>query len=57
MGEKEFKKQVSFYLPLSEWKAIRLEAAKKRISQTELVKRWIKRDIQRLMKASTNDNP
>ncbi len=38
----ELRKQISLFVPLSEWKAIRQEAARQRIPMTELCRRWIK---------------
>jgi hypothetical protein len=44
----ELRKQISIFIPLSDWKAIRLEAARKKIPMTELCRRWMKSDMQRL---------
>ena len=38
----EFRKQISLFLPLSEWKAVRREAARRRIPMTELCREWLK---------------
>lgn len=38
----ELRKQISLFVPLSEWKAIRQEAARQRIPMTELCRRWMK---------------
>jgi hypothetical protein len=38
----EIRKQISLFMPLSEWKAIRQEAARRRIPMTELCRRWMK---------------
>lgn len=44
----EIRKQISIFLPLSDWKAIRLEAARQKIPMTELCRRWMKSDMQRI---------
>lgn len=38
----ELRKQISLFVPLSDWKAIRQEAARKRIPMTELCRQWMK---------------
>lgn len=45
---REMRKQVSLFLPLSEWKTLRLEAARQKVSMTELCRRWIKPEMDRL---------
>lgn len=37
----EIRKQVSFYVPLSEWKALVRESARLNMSMTALVRQWI----------------
>ena len=44
----ELRKQISIFVPLSDWKAIRLEAARLRIPMTELCRQWMKNDMNRL---------
>ena len=44
----ELRKQISIFVPLSAWKAIRHEAARKRIPMTELCRRWMKPEINQL---------
>ncbi|MCH8828167.1 MAG: hypothetical protein IID45_01175 [Planctomycetes bacterium] len=44
----ELRKQISIFVPLSDWKAIRFEAARLRIPMTELCRRWMKTDLHRL---------
>ncbi len=44
----ELRKQISLFVPLSEWKAIRQEAARKRIPMTELCRQWMKPDLDNL---------
>ncbi len=47
-SHREMRKQVSLFLPLSEWKTLRLEAARQKVSMTELCRRWIKPEMDRL---------
>lgn len=47
-SRQEFRKQISIFVPLSDWKAIRYEAARKRIPMTELCRRWMKPEMSRL---------
>lgn len=44
----EVRKQISFFLPLSEWKALRDEAARQRVPITVLCRRWIDPELVRL---------
>ncbi len=44
----QLRKQISIFVPLSDWKAIRHEAARKRIPMTELCRRWMKPEMNRL---------
>ena len=44
----QLRKQISIFLPLSDWKAIRLEAARLKIPMTELCRRWMKKDLEKL---------
>jgi len=48
MSTVELKKQVSIFLPLSDWRALRAEAARQRIPMTELCRRWMQPEISRL---------
>ena len=48
MSTAELRKQISIFVPLSDWKAIRLEAARLRIPMTELCRRWMNDDLTRL---------
>lgn len=48
MPDLELRKQISIFVKLSDWKAIRLEAARRRIPMTELCRRWMKRDLDKL---------
>lgn len=42
MNPIEFRKQISIFLPVSDWRAIRREAARLKIPMTELCRRWIR---------------
>jgi hypothetical protein len=44
----ELRKQISIFLPLSEWRALRQEAARLGIPITELCRRWIAPQMARL---------
>ena len=51
---REIQKQISMFIPLSQWKAIRLEAAKQKIPITELCRRWMKPGLQKLLSSEQN---
>ena len=51
----ELRKQISIFVPLSDWRAIRKEAARLRIPMTELCRRWMKPDLTRLRRTETHD--
>lgn len=36
------RKQISLFVPLDDWKALRQEAARRRIPMTELCRRWMR---------------
>ncbi|WP_166830870.1 hypothetical protein [Thalassoroseus pseudoceratinae] len=52
MSTREIRKQVSIFMPLSDWKAIRFEAARQRIPMSELCRRWMNPDMERLRRAN-----
>ncbi len=52
MSDLEIRKQVSIFMPISEWKLIRDEAARSRISMTELCRRWMKPEVAALRRKS-----
>jgi hypothetical protein len=54
MSSPELRKQISIFVPLSDWKAIRLEAARLRIPMTELCRRWMKTDLDQLKRQSAS---
>ena len=51
MKTPELRKQISIFLPLSAWRAIRVEAARQRIPMTELCRRWMKPELTRLCRS------
>lgn len=57
MKTREIRKQVSIFMPLSDWKAIRFEAARQRIPMAELCRRWMNSDMQRLRNANAESKP
>lgn len=48
-----FRKQISIFIPLSDWKAMRLEAAAQRIPMTELCRRWMEPGLRSLRQRAT----
>jgi len=48
MTKTEPRKQISIFIPLSDWKAIRYEAARQHIPMTELCRRWMSPELKRL---------
>lgn len=48
MKSLEIRKQISIFVPLSDWRAIRDEAIRRRIPITELCRRWMRPEIERL---------
>ncbi len=50
----ELRKQISIFVPLSDWRAIRHEAARKKIPMTELCRRWMKPGLSKLRQAEQN---
>lgn len=54
---REFRKQISIFIPVSDWRAIRLEAARLRIPMTELCRRWMNDDIEQLRRQATDATP
>lgn len=57
MSLPEIRKQISIFLPLSEWQAIRMEAARNKMPVTELCREWMRPNIAKLMrKQRSNDD-
>lgn len=52
MKSSELRKQISLFVPLSEWKAIRREAARRRMPITELCREWLRPELSNLLKQS-----
>jgi hypothetical protein len=48
MPPRPIRKQISIFVPLADWKSIRLEAARRHIPMTELCRRWMESDLDRL---------
>lgn len=46
----EIRKQISIFIPISEWRAMRHEAARLHIPITELCRRWMRADMDQLYK-------
>jgi hypothetical protein len=44
----ELRKQISIFVPISDWRAIRLEAARRRIPITELCRQWMRPHVSQL---------
>ena len=51
----EIRKQISIFVPISDWRVIRQEAARRRIPITELCRRWMRPEIAVLRKAAQRD--
>ncbi len=50
-----FRKQISIFVPVADWKAIRHEAARRRIPMTELCRRWLEPELNDLRQTSVPD--
>jgi hypothetical protein len=48
MKQVELRKQLSIFVPLSDWRAIRAEAARQNIPMTELCRRWMRPQMEQL---------
>ncbi|MCA9039743.1 MAG: hypothetical protein KDA65_05275 [Planctomycetaceae bacterium] len=42
------RKQISIFVPVEDWKEIRMEAARQHIPMTELCRRWLKPELDKL---------
>ncbi len=56
MAVAEIRKQISIFVPLSDWKALRAEAARRRVPMTELCRRWIGPELRRLQRPTSQDD-
>ena len=52
----ELRKQISIFVPVSDWRAIRQEAARLGIPITELCRRWMSDEMQRLRDEQREDS-
>ncbi|MEZ6055444.1 MAG: hypothetical protein R3C01_01945 [Planctomycetaceae bacterium] len=55
MSATELRKQISMFLPISDWRRLRLEAAQQGIPITELCRRWMEPEVERLRQRSVPD--
>jgi hypothetical protein len=51
----ELRKQISIFVPVSDWRAIRLEAARRRIPITELCRQWMRPHVVQLRRADPTE--
>ncbi|REJ94085.1 MAG: hypothetical protein DWQ34_00875 [Planctomycetota bacterium] len=51
----EIRKQISIFVPISDWRVIRQEAARRRIPITELCRRWMRPEIAVLRKKAEQE--
>lgn len=51
----ELRKQISIFLPLSEWRALRAEAARRKVPITELCRQWLTPHLESLRDPSHAD--
>ena len=52
---REIQKQISMFVPLSQWKAIRMEAARQKIPMTELCRRWMRPGLKEILPDDSSD--
>jgi len=52
----QIRKQVSIFLPASDWQALRDEAVRQRRPVTELCRRWIRPELDRLRQGPPTDD-
>jgi hypothetical protein len=53
----ELRKQISIFVPVSDWRAIRLEAARRRIPITELCRQWMRPHVVQLRTQANAPTP
>lgn len=53
----EIKKQISIFVPLSDWRALRAEAARQGLPMTELCRRWMQPEMTKLERPTTFSRP
>jgi len=49
MPPRSLQKQISIFLPLNDWRRVRLEAARLGIPITELCRRWMRPELSELL--------
>ncbi len=52
MPTSELRKQISIFVPISDWKVIRQEAAQRHIPMTELCRQWMHSSLEQLRERS-----
>lgn len=52
VGKGEIVKQTATFLPLSDWKLLRLEAARQGSTMADLLRQWIEPELKRLRRDS-----
>ena len=52
----EIRKQISIFVPLSDWKALRAEAARRNTPMTELCRRWLRPHFDRIGTSGASDD-
>ena len=53
MPSRSLQKQISIFLPLEDWKRVRLEAARRNVPITELCRRWMSGGLKELRRRPT----
>ena len=51
------RKQVSVFLPAGEWRTLRDEAARRRVSMAELCRRWLRPELDRAGRGPSGSHP
>lgn len=49
----EIRKQISIFLPVSDWRILRQEAARRRLPITELCRQWMRPHMDKLRRRQT----
>ena len=57
MPQTHLRKQISIFVPVSDWRALRGEAARQGIPITELCRRWMGPEMQRLRESLAKSRP
>ena len=56
MKSSELRKQISLFVPISEWRAIRHEAARRKMPITELCREWLRPELRQLLEKPTKQS-